>query len=288
MDNVINIQPNNSYFHSERRENLPQSETVNEPQDTHTIYGTIKDIVSDRKFLHNLNLGMEAVQSVICTGADAVLESKLGGFIKTASSTISAASVPVMLYNGVKDMKKAVKTRDAVLGTDAGGTFALAANNAIVSGQHLTSLPSVAKVIGTKVAAALSHPMVSLAAKSLGLAYAGTELLTGGYRLAKGIKNDNKAAIFDGAIGLAKGVAAATLFTIGGPVTAVVLGAFNLTDIIVKGVRHFNKTLKNRAAIRQMAKLKEETAQKQVENSKDSVSILQAKQIVGQARNDVK
>ncbi len=271
INNISNTHTNKAPLYPEHKESRAKEDEIqNEPQDMLSINNVIKSALNDKNFIHNVSLGMEAAHSVLCTGADIILESKLGELAKTGASIISTASIPVMLYNGIKDMKEAVKTGDTVLGTEAGGTLALAASTTISSGQFLTGLSSVAKVVGTKVAAALSHPMVGLAAKGLGVAYAGTELLTGGHHLANGIRNDNKSEILDGALSLAIGAAATAFFTIGGPATAIVLGALNLTDIIIKGTKYFSKALKNRAAIKQMARLKEENMNKFVENNKTS------------------
>jgi hypothetical protein len=178
------------------------------------------------------------------TGANLISESGIKGTLATAAKLGTALSGAYLGIHGVIDMTRAVKERSLMKGITAGGELSLASSAAIDTAQAMSRVPAMGKIIGPAATSFVCSPAMAVAGKCAGLLYAATEFAEGGAMAVKGYKEHDRKKIFVGALNVGLGIAATTLFTVGGIPATLAFGALALTELLVVGRDKVEEVLK--------------------------------------------
>jgi len=230
------------------------------------IVDGIQDLAVAPEVMERIYTLSEVGTTIIQTGSDIIAESGMKGKIGIAAGAGTAISGVFFAIKGAKDLKDAIEKKDAMAGLGAAGELGLAGSAAISTAQMLTTLTGTSRYINPAVATLINSPVAVSIGNSLGLIFASTELLAGGKLLHEGFMHKNKEKIILGALNLGIGASAAALFTVGGVIPAVALGALSLAELIAFGAEKVSDKLR-KIHQEQEQKLKAETMEKVMKES---------------------
>ncbi|MGV8119183.1 MAG: hypothetical protein AB2L14_05395 [Candidatus Xenobiia bacterium LiM19] len=224
----------------------PSSAAPHKDCEAKNIVDGIQDLDTAPEVMERLYTLSEMGTTILQAGSDIIAESGLKGNLGIAAGAGTAVSGVFFAVKGAKDLKDAIAKKDAMAGLGATGELALAGNAAISSAQMLTTLTSASKYIDPSVASLINSPIAGVAAKSLGMIFAASELVQGGRLLHDGYAHKNKEKMILGALSVGVGASAAVLFTVGGVTSAVVLGALSIAELITFGAEKVSDNLRKR------------------------------------------
>lgn len=137
------------------------------------------------------------------------------GFLGSLAAVGTIATGISFGIAGVKDMKEAVKNKNAMGMIESTGHLMVAGDAVLAVSSLLTSSAAISAVMGPSAAAVLSSPAMAAAGMVFGIGHGAAEVIVGGKEFADGIKAKEKNEAISGLLKMG----------IGSSIMACVMGA---------------------------------------------------------------